>query len=307
MEEHISNDERFLWFIEDLRKEGDYFHFDGWVGSEQFLVDSLIVGTNDTNVVFKDRIDVIVFYPKMKGTQHGFSIKIDKKDIHEKIFAKSGDSTYELGCLVDWVVYFSGFNDYKKDLIVVENFYRDPDLVRTYALNNLNFNHSDYHKGKRSDKRFILKDTKEKLEDIIGKEIINWNHYKYANGIFQYCTAEQQIVYHVDSQSMAAIVFLTPDAPLETGTCFYRAKYTGEYKFDDCSIDNELYYKSFTGPYNDNMNFYDSTLHEKVDEVANVYNRLVIWDAKKIHAATKYFGDSLENSRFFHLFFFDTK
>ena len=52
-------------------------------------------------------------------------------------------------------------------------------------------------------------------------------------------------------------------------------------------------------------NFYDSTQYELMDEVANVYNRLVLFNAKRIHAATKYFGDSIENARFFQLFFFD--
>ena len=55
------------------------------------------------------------------------------------------------------------------------------------------------------------------------------------------------------------------------------------------------------------MNFYDSTSYEVVDKVANVYNRLVLWDAKAIHAATNYFGDSIENARFFQLFFFDVE
>ena len=54
-------------------------------------------------------------------------------------------------------------------------------------------------------------------------------------------------------------------------------------------------------------NFYDKTDLEVVDVVGNVYNRLVIWDAKLIHAASEYFGDQKENSRLFHMFFFDAK
>jgi hypothetical protein len=53
--------------------------------------------------------------------------------------------------------------------------------------------------------------------------------------------------------------------------------------------------------------FYDSTQFDVVDTVGNVYNRLVIWDALTIHAATKYFGTDLHNSRLFHLFFFDVE
>jgi len=53
------------------------------------------------------------------------------------------------------------------------------------------------------------------------------------------------------------------------------------------------------------MNFYDNTTYELVDSMANVYNRLVMFDAKAIHAATGYFGDAINNARFFQLFFFD--
>jgi hypothetical protein len=42
-----------------------------------------------------------------------------------------------------------------------------------------------------------------------------------------------------------------------------------------------------------------------LSNIANVYNRLVLFDSKNIHAAINYFGDTKENSRFFHLFFFD--
>ena len=50
-----------------------------------------------------------------------------------------------------------------------------------------------------------------------------------------------------------------------------------------------------------------TSTYEVVDTVANVYNRLVMFDSKSIHAATGYFGDAIENARFFHLFFFDVE
>ena len=68
----------------------------------------------------------------------------------------------------------------------------------------------------------------------------------------------------------------------------------------------EKYVETFKGN-GTYLNFYDSTNFELVDRVANVFNRLVIWDAKTIHAANKYFGDEIHNSRFFQLFFFDLK
>ena len=62
-------------------------------------------------------------------------------------------------------VHHSGFNVGHKNLMIVDNFYSNPDLIRDYAINNLNFAPSDYHRGKRSD-RFLLNGTKEKLEEM---------------------------------------------------------------------------------------------------------------------------------------------
>ena len=44
---------------------------------------------------------------------------------------------------------------------------------------------------------------------------------------------------------------------------------------------------------------------EVVDVVGNVYNRLVLFNSQMIHAASCYFGNSLETGRLFQLFFFD--
>jgi hypothetical protein len=51
--------------------------------------------------------------------------------------------------------------------------------------------------------------------------------------------------------------------------------------------------------------FYDSTQFDLVDSVGNVYNRLILFNAKMIHAAPTYFGERLDDSRLFQLFFFD--
>lgn len=128
------------------------------------------------------------------------------------------------------------------------------------------------------------------------------------NGCFQHCTAEDQIVYHYDTQNYAGVVYLTPAAPVESGTTFFKSRVNGLMKLMDSPLADatgksfgELAAETFkTG-------FYDSTQFERVDVVGNVYNRLVLWDAKLLHAATSYFGTDLYNSRLFHLFFFDVE
>ena len=229
-------------------------------------------------------------------------------DINKKLWISLNDTEpIELISLSKWATSSSGFNRTDKDVIVVDNFYADPDLVREYAMSNLEFLPSKYHKGQRSQSRYIINGTKEKLEEVLGKKITNWNNGGYANGVFQFCTADQPIVYHVDSQMYAAMVYLTPDAPPQTGTAMYRSKVTGISSFPGQeSRMGDDYVNTFRGT-NKEMNFYDGTQFEKIDDIGNVYNRLVIFNSSQLHAATEYFGDAIENARFFHMFFFDVE
>jgi hypothetical protein len=176
---------------------------------------------------------------------------------------------------------------------VVDNFYEDPDYIRKFAL-SLTFNeHTDYHKGKRTDECYRFPGLKESLEKILNCKITNWDKYG-TNCCFQTCIAGDQLVYHTDGQEYAGVLFLTPDAPPNTGTSFYRSKYTKKMYASDS--DFSTVFKN---------GFLDSTEFDLVDTVGNVYNRIVLFDAKLIHAASCYFGNSVENGRLFQLFFFD--
>jgi hypothetical protein len=89
------------------------------------------------------------------------------------------------------------------------------------------------------------------------------------------------------------MVYLTPNAPYQCGTSFY-AHESGVRHESDPNSD-----QAFAG------GFYDKTKFKLVDVVGNIFNRLVIFDAKSIHAASEYFGTTIEDSRLFHIFFFD--
>jgi hypothetical protein len=49
----------------------------------------------------------------------------------------------------------------------------------------------------------------------------------------------------------------------------------------------------------------DETDFEMVDRIGNVYNRLILFDAKCLHAGINYFGTNKEDGLLFQLFFFD--
>ena len=62
---------------------------------------------------------------------------------------------------------------------------------------------------------------------------------------------------------------------------------------------DELFAETFS------KGFLDESQFDLVDKVGNVFNRLIIWDGRMIHAASAYFGNNKEDSRLFQLFFFD--
>ncbi len=183
---------------------------------------------------------------------------------------------------------------FAKRLYVIDNFYTNPDQVREYALNSVEYVADlRYYKGLRSTLAYRPPGVKESFESIIGQPITTWEEYGY-NGCFQICTAEDPQVYHNDTQRWAAMIYLSPDAPAESGTRLHRSKITGARHVRDVSFEN-----TFAG------GFYDSTKFDVVDHAGNIYNRLVIMDAECIHSAGPYFGYNKPTGRLTHLFFFD--
>ena len=194
-------------------------------------------------------------------------------------------------------------SDFKRRFVVVEDFYENPQYVREFALRQ--FFHSGGlgkgYIGNRTGDFFFAPDMKDVFESIIGKKINNWYDGDYCNGVFQHCCRDDRLVYHCDGQDWAGAIYLNPDAPYKAGTSFYASKRNGQRGGIGCELDCDVVFK----PEKDEDPFLNPNLYEKVDEVGNVYNRLVLWDAQLIHAASEYFGETPENSRLFHLFFFN--
>jgi hypothetical protein len=177
--------------------------------------------------------------------------------------------------------------------IVVDNFYEHPDKVREFALQCPFYYHPNNHKGCRTDECYRFPGLKERFEQIVGRGITNWTTYG-TNGCFQYCTKGDETVYHADVQQYAAVLYLTPDAPPNAGTSLYRSRITKKMKYS-----GDEYHTVFRNGHLDETDF------EVVDTIGNVYNRLILFDAKCLHAGINYFGTCKEDGRLFQLFFFD--
>lgn len=199
-------------------------------------------------------------------------------------------------------------------LLVVDDFYADPDHVRAIALRQRFGADERYYKGKRTAEHFLWPHLREEFERLLRCRIVDWLQ-QGANGCFQITGFEDPLVWHSDLQHVAAAIYLTPDAPLSAGTSFWRSRLHGVRRppghpleagrfTDDTARQaaSEEIYTSYNVVHPDNW--------ELVDRVGAVYNRLVIWDAQLLHSASSYEGLSgatAGTSRLVQLFFFNIK
>jgi len=208
------------------------------------------------------------------------------------------------------------------NLFVVDNFHPKPYELREFALKQ-DFNVDGNYPGHRT--RSFLKDSdyplglvpfepgpnytstmQQKIADVVrpfAGEVVWWGEEEYT-GAFQYTTAKDKSWIHVDHvTTWAAVLYLTPNAPITSGTGLFRHKLTGwttEPYFDNGTINENL--KNLI--YED---AYDMTKWEMHSMVGNVFNRLVLYRANQWHQSLDYFGKDMYDGRLFMTFFFNTE
>lgn len=191
-------------------------------------------------------------------------------------------------------------------LIIVDNFYNNAMETRNYILSQ-EFSVRGNYPGQRTTSyaNDQLKDIIQKYVEPFGGKITEFpipmddNSKDVYNGAFQYTTSRDRSWVHTDSwNNWAGIIFLTPDAPLSSGTGFYRFKDGATCEEDGKILNNKNEVDKFSQ---------DLTKWEMVDRVGNVFNRLVLFNSKRYHMSQDYFGDTKENGRLFQVFFFSTE
>ena len=195
---------------------------------------------------------------------------------------------------------------------VIENFYENPDVIRNFALaQDYTFCHDRpnlkyvYPGGRTRD----LFDLDSVLHEKICKKLISVFHnseHDYMRWAlstnFQSVAAEyNEGVIHTDHDTIfAGVLYLTPDAPLNSGTSLFKKNKT----FDEKQYLQALDYndKKFrTGAIE-----MDTAYHSMFDEIVrvnNVYNTLIIYEGRHFHAANQFFGKKLKDSRLVQVFF----
>tara|TARA_E500000178_G_C16809076_1_gene656071 strand:- start:132 stop:827 length:696 start_codon:yes stop_codon:yes gene_type:complete len=177
-------------------------------------------------------------------------------------------------------------------IMVFENFYKYPDKIRKFALEQ-EYKVVGNYPGKRTES--FRKDYHKKMfEKLIGEKITRWpDGY---NGCFQIVTDNLKSWIHRDKTDYSAIIFLNPNPKISTGgTVLYRHKKSGLLR--SSTVEEEKMLTNSSSRIED---------WEPTDTIGNMYNRCIIFQGRHNHKSNKYFGKNLENGRLFQIFFFDT-
>jgi hypothetical protein len=173
------------------------------------------------------------------------------------------------------VINVASNNTTLSDVYVLDNFYENPDDIRKVALSTI---------GQTSNFVKEVPMFKKQFEKIMGASLSPFTKYE-SNGTFSCTTSADSVLLEKKAHQYEGILFLTPDAPVSSGITFY------------CSASD---YSSWG-----NKKLEETTDLVAVDSVGNVYNRLVIFNTKKIHACPHMFGGDKTNGRLIQTFAFD--
>ena len=189
------------------------------------------------------------------------------------------------------------------NVMVIDNFYNNPMETRDFILTQ-DFCVRGNYPGVRT-KSFASEEIKNMLQDYVGPsggKIIQFPMEEDAyNGAFQITTSRDRSWIHTDGwNNWAGVLYMTPNAPLRSGTATYMHKDGERFLYKLKSNDDPEKTKF-------DETSQDITKWHMVDNIANVFNRLIIFNANQFHTSMDYFGQNLQDGRLFQTFFFSTE
>jgi hypothetical protein len=180
------------------------------------------------------------------------------------------------------------------DLVVLDDFLDDPHAARRFALAQP-FDIAGNYPGRRT-RAFADEMHKEAFERLLGRRIIFWPTDPGSyNGSYQYTTADMNSWHHRDSTTHGAVLYLTPNAPPESGTQFFVHR--------DLGVERET--PETADRLNADSN--DPAVWVLTDQTANRFNRLVVFNGRRTHRSGPYFGTGPSDGRLFQVFFFNVE
>ena len=195
---------------------------------------------------------------------------------------------------------------------VISNFYENPDAIRQFALaQKYTFRHEeaglDYvYPGCRTKDLHALDAS---LQAMVLKKLVSVFHipehdlmrWSISSSFQSVSEIYKEGVIHTDSNTIfAGVLYLAPDAPLNSGTSLYRKNTSfNQERYQKALDQNDERFKS--GEIVMNTDYH--SMFDEVVRVNNVYNTLILYEGDIFHAANQFFGRTLEDSRLAQVFF----
>lgn len=197
---------------------------------------------------------------------------------------------------------------YKRFLLVKDNFYSHPEMVRQAAM-QAGYYQPEHATGYRSNTVYHEKGVKQKLEKILGIKITRWDTDPLEeNGVFYqgFSNGKRKEIPGVHSDEpyndITAVVYLTPGLPFNCGTSLWMHKQSG--LFDPAMPADAKRLKTKLSALRQQLEK-ESKQREKWEEVDRVgyrFNRMVAYPSGIFHSASRHFGDTNLNGRLYQTF-----
>ena len=198
-------------------------------------------------------------------------------------------------------------------VVIVDNFFKNPNKVRNFAL------HQEFKRDEKSNYPGLRTDCLSVIEPSLHNEFLKKFFSIYYDFQFEevdwIVEAKFQktdnsfdtgwIHYDGDSYSnnkVAGIIYLSPNAPLQSGTSIYKEKNNVLIPSINAQAKYSHYYSNGNSEELKNLKEQEKEQFDETINVSNVYNRLISFEAGEYHAAQNYFGQDNE-SRLILVFF----
>ena len=200
-----------------------------------------------------------------------------------------------------------------QSLIVVDNFYKDPEKVRDLALNTKYMDVTSLnYPGFQSIKTFSTDELLKSFEKIIGVGLtLKQSQLTFGKFRIMLAGKESRLKVHIDGVSdWTGLVYLNLPESCKGGTAFYRHKETGlEGRLPEVEVHGMGF--SSWNELEKQLVSKDTLLQDQWEETMFVgmkFNRLVLFKGNNLfHSHTCSFGDKNENGRLTQNFFFDER
>jgi len=198
-------------------------------------------------------------------------------------------------------------------VVIVDNFFKNPNKVRNFAL------HQEFKRDEKSNYPGLRTDCLSVIEPSLHNEFLKKFFSIYYDFQFEEVnwTVEAKFqktgdnfesgwIHHdgdsYSNNKVAGIIYLTPNAPLQSGTSIYKEKNNVLIPSINAQAKYSHYYSNGNSEELKNLKEQEKEQFDETINVSNVYNRLISFDADEYHAAQNYFGQDNE-SRLILVFF----